>query len=709
LLDRRVSGAVKGPKVEQERVSGFERRGEHIVAVGDFGRRHHRRVRGLVLVATHEVAWTMKLAGSVGTLEKSNRCLGRSWVEGHVDADRLLPIDAVVGKVLVPGSLLLGAGFLAERMLVEQLGNLTTHKRRCHRGGLRVEHEGRVFGDPLPVAVAVEETPSLVIEGALTGEGVRRRMFEVALEASRYRRNPFGEGTAEQHDAVTLKSRDLGWISFVAGPLDRVSKKTYIVDHSPGDRGLVPNCHRASLPERDRGHLTGGIVRHQTFMLQATLGVPEMARNVTFAEPYTDDLGPDDANISDHDVWAAGVPHATFARLRDKEPVAWIDEIDGRGYWAVTRYEDAWAVSRNVETFTNAVGIRLEDMDAEETQARRTMMEMDPPDHTRFRRLVSRGFTPRVVNTYETAIRAIAVEVIERALPKGEFEFVTEIAQELPMRMLGRMLGTSDDDGLRLVEWGDALLGNTDPDFTDHPVGLVDTEEFRMMPFRSPTTIEIFNYAAEQAEARRHTPSDDVISQLLAPTTSGEPLTDLEFKNFFTLIIAAGNDTTRYTITHGLWVLLNHPHLFDTWRAAVLAGNTDLTNAAVEEVLRTGSVTTHFRRTATEDTTLGGSNIKAGDKVVMYYLSTDHDAARFPDPFRFDLARADNEHMAFGRNGPHFCLGAWLARMEIKVVFEELLKRVIRMEQNGPTDRLRSNFISGIKQLPVRIEELATA
>jgi cytochrome P450 len=141
----------------------------------------------------------------------------------------------------------------------------------------------------------------------------------------------------------------------------------------------------------------------------------------------------------------------------------------------------------------------------------------------------------------------------------------------------------------------------------------------------------------------------------------------------------------------------------------VLAGNTDLTNAAVEEVLRTGSVTTHFRRTATEDTTLGGSNIKAGDKVVMYYLSTDHDAARFPDPFRFDLARADNEHMAFGRNGPHFCLGAWLARMEIKVVFEELLKRVIRMEQNGPTDRLRSNFISGIKQLPVRIEELATA
>ena len=432
-----------------------------------------------------------------------------------------------------------------------------------------------------------------------------------------------------------------------------------------------------------------------------------MTEPITFADPYTTDLGADDLDINDHDVWARGVPHATFARLRRDEPVAWINEAAGPGYWAVTRYADAWAVSRNVETFTSASGIRLEDMDPEEATARRTMMEMDPPDHTRFRRLVSRGFTPRVVNTYEDAIRAIAVEVIERALPKGEFEFVTEIAQELPMRMLGRMLGTSDDDGHRLVEWGDALLGNTDPDFTDYPVDLVDTDEFRMMPFRSPATVEIFEFAAEMAERRRHAPTEDVISQLLAATTSGEPLTELEFKNFFTLIIAAGNDTTRYTITHGLSVLLSHPNLFDAWRAAVLAGDENLTNAAVEEVLRTGSVTTHFRRTATVDTELGGQAISAGDKVVMYYLSTDHDDARFPNPFRFDLARTDNEHMAFGRNGPHFCLGAWLARMEIKVVFEELLKRVVRMEQNGPTDRLRSNFISGIKQLPVRIEELA--
>ncbi len=425
----------------------------------------------------------------------------------------------------------------------------------------------------------------------------------------------------------------------------------------------------------------------------------------TFAEPYLDDLGPDDADISDHDVWTAGVPHATFARLRREQPVAWIDEKDARGYWAVTRWDDAFRVSRDVETFTSAGGIRLEDMDPEETAARKTMMEMDPPEHTRYRRLVSRGFTPRVVSTYEAAIRGIAVEVIERALPLERFDFVTQIAQELPMRMLGRMLGTSDEDGYQLVEWGDALLGNTDPDFTDYPVDLVDTDEFRMMPFRSPVTMEIFDFAARQAEMRREDPTTDVISQLLAPTTDGTPLTDLEFKNFFTLLVAAGNDTTRYTITHGLWVLLQHPHLFDTWRAAVLAGDETVTDAAVEEILRTGSVTTHFRRTATQDVELGGSRIAAGDKVVIYYMSTDHDADKFPNPFRFDLMRGDNEHMAFGRNGPHLCLGAWLARMEVKVVFEELMKRVVRIEQDGDIERLRSNFISGIKKLPVTIAE----
>ena len=419
---------------------------------------------------------------------------------------------------------------------------------------------------------------------------------------------------------------------------------------------------------------------------------------MTFVDDYLANLGPDDADITSHDTYTNGVPHATFSRLRAEDPVHWTEEKDGSGFWSILRYDDAIAVSRDVETFTSAAGIRLEEMDEEETEARRTMMELDPPHHTRYRRLVSKGFTRRRVESYEAQIRELAVEVIEAALENSEFDFVSQIAEQLPMRMLGRMLGTSDDDGHKLVAWGDALLGNTDPDFTDYPVDLVDTEEFRMVPFRSPASLQIFQFAQEQADQRRGCPSEDVISQLLAPTTDGTTLTDHEFNNFFTLLVAAGNDTTRYTMTHGLRTMMDHPQLWYGWKA-----DPSLTLSATEEILRTSSVTMHFRRTATADVELRGKQIKAGDKVAIWYNSANHDADRFENPFRFDLDRPDNLHMAFGRNGPHLCLGAWLARMEVRLVFEELMKRVDRLEPNGDVQYLRSNFIAGIKSLPVKV------
>jgi cytochrome P450 len=325
-------------------------------------------------------------------------------------------------------------------------------------------------------------------------------------------------------------------------------------------------------------------------------------------------------------------------------------------------------------------------------------MEFDPPEHTRLRRLVNRGFTRRTVETYENAIRELAAMVLDEALQRPSFDFVEDVAQQLPMRMLGRLLGTSDEDGNQLVKWGDALLGNTDPEFTSHPVDLTDTEEYRMVPFRSPAAIELFAYAELQAADRRSHPRHDVISQLLAPTSDGEPLTDLEFKNFFTLLVAAGNDTTRYTITHGLWTLINHPTLWTAWKE-----RPELTTTAIEEILRASSVTMHFRRTATRDIELHGRRISQGDKVVIWFCSANHDETGFPDPFRFDLARDPNDHMTFGRNGPHLCLGAWLARMEVRIVFEELMKRVDHLELDGPIERLRSNFIAGIKHLPVRV------
>lgn len=417
-----------------------------------------------------------------------------------------------------------------------------------------------------------------------------------------------------------------------------------------------------------------------------------------YVDNYLADLGPDDADITSHDVYTHGVPHATFDRLRKESPVYWTEEADGSGFWSILRYDDALAVSRDVDTFTSSKGIRLEEMDEEETQARLTMMELDPPDHTRYRRLVSKGFTRRSVESYEDQIRQLAIEVIEAALEKNEFDFVHAIAEQLPMRMLGKLLGTSDEDGHKLVAWGDALLGNTDPDFTDFPVDLTNTDEFRMVPFRSPASIQIFRYAQLQAEDRRACPRSDVISQLLAPTIDGEPLTDLEFNNFFTLLVAAGNDTTRYTMTHAMWTLMNHPQLWDAWKA-----NPDLTPTAVEEVLRTSAVTMHFRRTATRDIEMRGQHIKAGDKVAIWFNAANHDPEAFENPYRYDLAREKNDHMAFGRNGPHLCLGAWLARMEVRLVFEELMKRVDRFEPAGDVARLRSNFIAGIKRLPVKV------
>ncbi len=419
---------------------------------------------------------------------------------------------------------------------------------------------------------------------------------------------------------------------------------------------------------------------------------------MTHVDDYLGDLGPDDADITSHDAYTSGVPHATFQRLRETDPVHWTPEADGSGFWSILRHDDCLQVSRDVATFTSTGGIRLEEMDEDEAAARKTMMEMDPPEHTRLRRLVNRGFSRRSVEGFEDEIRALAAEVIDEALVDDRFDFVEAIAQQLPMRMLGRLLGTSDEDGHRLVRWGDALLGNTDPEFTDYPVDLTDTEQFRMVPFRSPAAIEIFSYAQEQAADRRSCPRDDIITTLLGPTADGEPLTDQEFNNFFTLLVAAGNDTTRYTMTHGVWTMMNHPSLWATWRT-----RPDLTETAVEEILRTSSVTMHFRRTAAVDTELRGTEIKAGDKVVIWFNSANHDADRFADPFRFDLARERNDHMAFGRNGPHLCLGAWLARMEVRLVFEELMKRIDRLEPDGEPDFLRSNFIAGIKHLPVRV------
>jgi cytochrome P450 len=394
------------------------------------------------------------------------------------------------------------------------------------------------------------------------------------------------------------------------------------------------------------------------------------------------------ADLTSHDTYVDGVPHDTFAHLRTNDPVHWTEESDGgRGFWSLTKYDDVLFASSNAEIFSSRLGIRLEDMDPEETEARRTMMEMDSPEHTRLRRLVSRPFAPKSINGCEEAVRELAAQVLDSLRGQTEFDFVRTVARELPMRMLGRLLGLPDDDLEWLVQRGDALIGNTDPDFTDYVVDQVDTSDYRLLPFRSPVALELFEYASQALAQRRIEPTHDVLSALLETTIEGDTLDELALKNFFTLMVAAGNDTTRYSLTAGLQVLLDRPELYHR----------------IPSMLRWSTVTMHFRRTLTQDTELRDKSLKAGDKVVLWFASANYDEEQFDSPYEFRADRTPNDHVTFGLRSPHLCLGAHLARLEMRVVFEEIVKRWSSIELAGTPERLRSNFIGGTKQLPIRV------
>ena len=404
--------------------------------------------------------------------------------------------------------------------------------------------------------------------------------------------------------------------------------------------------------------------------------------------------------ITSHDTYVQGVPHEVFRDLRANDPVAWTPEPDGgRGFWSITKYEDVLYASRHSELFSSRQGIRMEDMDQEETEARRTLMEMDSPEHTRLRRLVARPFTPRAVNGYEDAVRELAKEILANLNAATEFDFVKSIARELPMKMLGRLLGLPDEDLDWLVSRGDALIGNTDPEFTDYVVDQTDTSAYRLLPFRSPVALELFDYAQRALEERRLSPTHDVLNALLEPNGEGDRLDDTALKNFFTLMVAAGNDTTRYTMVAGMQIFLERPELF----AQVAQMDTAQLKALVDEVLRWSTTTMHFRRTVTEDTVLRGQQLKKDDKVVMWFVSANYDEDQFDDPFTFKPDRSPNDHVAFGLHSAHLCLGAHLARLELRVMFEEMAKAWSGIESNGPSERFRSNFISGVKRLPVKV------
>jgi cytochrome P450 len=395
----------------------------------------------------------------------------------------------------------------------------------------------------------------------------------------------------------------------------------------------------------------------------------------------------------ENDVFAERVPHDTFALLRREAPVHWYDWPQGRGFWCVTKHADVVAVSRDTKTYSSAHGANLEDLDEDMKVARRSMLETDPPRHSRLRGLVGPPFTPRAVKAYELALRELTAEILDRALPLGELDFIEEIAKELPIRVLARLLGVPDEDTDRLIDWGDRMIANTDPDFADV------LHDYRLVPFRSPAALELFEYGHRIAAERRARPTDDLVSKLVHAEIDGERLTEREFETMFLLLVVAGNETTRQAIAHGMLALLEHPEELARLRADPgMAWET-----GADEILRWSSPVLHFRRTATRDVELRGRRIRAGDKVVVWYVSANFDEEVFEAPEAFDVGRRPNPHLTFGGGGPHFCLGVHLAKLEVQVMFDELLPRLGHMDLTAPPQRIRSNFTNALKRMPVRV------
>jgi cholest-4-en-3-one 26-monooxygenase len=390
-----------------------------------------------------------------------------------------------------------------------------------------------------------------------------------------------------------------------------------------------------------------------------------------------------------------GHPREVYTYLRNEEPVYWHeDPAQGLGFWAVTKQRDLDYISKNPLLFSSEEkSCLLQESDEERLGMMRfQMINMDPPKHLKYRRLVRNAFTPKKVDSYEGRFRQIASDILDRALVGGECEFVQDVASELPLIAICELMGVSLDNRQRLFELTNIMLGMNDPELTT-------TEEDG-----TNAMIEMFMMAHELALENRANPKDDIVNILLNGSVEDEPLTDEEFCHFFLLLIVAGNETTRTVTAHGMRLLMEHPEQFQ-----LLVDRPELLEGAIEEFLRYNPAVIAFRRTAMEDVELAGKQIKKGDKIQMYYGAASADEDVFADPDSFDVTRAEredvkNSHRAFGI-GEHFCLGSHLARLELKVIFEEILKRMRKPRLNGEINWLRSNFINGIKAMPIAFDE----
>ena len=405
-------------------------------------------------------------------------------------------------------------------------------------------------------------------------------------------------------------------------------------------------------------------------------------------------------SLANLDLFDNGAPWELFADLRENEPVNWNDETDGgHGFWSVMKYHDIVKVLRNPDTFTSTHFTNLEELDSDQEEARRSLLDSDGVRHRALRRLLQNEFTPNNVAKYEIFLRGLTATTLDTAFAKGEFDFLGDVAADFPIRVLARLLDIPDTDIDSIIRWGNAMIGSSDPDLTQMLPTDEGSEEFRLVPFRSPAALEVFAYGDELRRQRQGRNGTDLVSTMINQMPmDGIPLSDKDFHTNFLLLIVAGHETTRQTIAHTMNNLIENPQVIE-----YLQENPQDIPWAVEEFLRYASPIYHFRRTATKDVEFGGKDIKAGEKVVVWFASGNRDPDVFKNPESMNPTRMPNEHMTFGRGGPHMCLGNALARIELIIIFEDLIARIDKMERTAPIDYVHSNFIHGIKSMPVKV------
>jgi cholest-4-en-3-one 26-monooxygenase len=384
-----------------------------------------------------------------------------------------------------------------------------------------------------------------------------------------------------------------------------------------------------------------------------------------------------------------GYPHADWTWLRNNDPVRFFDVDYCDPFWAVTKHADIVNIGKNPKDWIIEPRIAVFTREAPEEPTSRHLLTMDPPDHGRYRNLTSKWFTPRTVKVWEPKVQRITRETLDAAGAKGDIDFVADVSAPITIAVIALMLGVPEEDWHLLFRWTNEIIASEDPEFQRGRSAVETAEGARM---------ELFQYFKELSDKRRRAPEDDILSVVAQGKIDGKPLDDFELLSYYFLLVVAGNETTRNAMTGGIQCFLDNP---DQWQ--LMARQREQVEGAIEETVRWTTAVIQFARTATRDMELRDKTIREGESVCLFYGSGNRDEEIFEAPFEFRIDRKPNDHIGFGR-GEHVCLGAHLARLEIRAMYSQLRERVVKMERTGEVDRVRSSFIGGIKRAPMRWE-----